>query len=132
MQNKWSLLALLANLVGSIFLWVAFQAAPAGFASVTDSTGHEYMCAGDLGLFVMGGDINKRGALFGIPCPTEGKRRPLAAVFMDHPRLMPWGWGLLGAGFLLEFSLRFFEVSSEPLSSKERKLLRNFLAAKKP
>ena len=130
MKKILTLLSLSASFLGTVFLWFSFQAAPVSFDIVNDKEGHEFICSGAIAVFETGG-INKRGATIGALCPEGQPRRPLAAVFINHPFLMPTGWILLAAGFLLQGILTFSEVDSSPLSSSERNLLRRVLKEKK-
>lgn len=104
-MQKWAmLLSLVASFVGSLFLWFSFQSSSIGFESATDSAGHEYLCFGDVGLLEGGGDLKPTVKMGGFPCPAA-TRRPLVAVLLEHPRLMPAGWGLLSLGFFLQLGI---------------------------
>jgi hypothetical protein len=91
---------LILNLLGTVLLFVSFQATSSNFRLITASDGRAALCIDQRVILV----ADAKGLSFsgGGDCPKWGNARPAAVVNFEQPVLVTIGFALLTMGFLLQ------------------------------
>jgi len=94
-------LALILNLVGTVTLFLSFQATSSNFRLITTKDGKSALC------------VDQRAMLIALPgggwtigsqqCPDWENARPAAVVNIEKPGFVTLGFILTTLGFLLQF-----------------------------
>jgi hypothetical protein len=98
-SRGWMRFALICNLLGTVLLFLSFQATSSNITIVRDKTGSTYLCIGQVALFAtepMGGFV------VGTGCPQSGTGRPISVVNVELPFLVTLGFIFASLGFLLQ------------------------------
>ena len=100
-SRGWMRFALILNLVGTVMLFVSFQATSSNLKIVHTSDGRTALCIDKHALMI---DIPPNGLMLGAStCPEWQNARPAAIVNIELPILVTFGFILTTAGFLLQF-----------------------------
>lgn len=97
-NRKWMRIALFSNLLGTVLLFISFQATASKVKIISTPDGKTAMCLDQTGIFVgMGHEFT-----IGTGCPDWENARPIAVVIVERPTLITFGFALLSLGFLLQ------------------------------
>lgn len=93
--------ALLCNLLGTVLLFLSFQATSSNVTLVKTSDGSTYFCIGQRAIFIAlaSGGI---GFISTCPTPQEAVGRPISVVNVEHPLFVTVGFAFTSLGFLLQ------------------------------
>jgi len=100
-SRGWARFALFCNLLGTICLFLSFQATSSSLRLVTTSNGSTALCVD--GNLLISSVPGLSGFGVGGPCPEWERARPAAVVTIEHPILITLGFVLTSFGFLLQF-----------------------------
>ena len=100
-NRGWARFALLCNLLGTVLLFLSFQATSSDFKLITTSDGRAALCV--YGRALMVAIPNGAWQLGNIPCPEWEHARPAAVVNVERPIFVTIGFSLTTLGFLLQF-----------------------------
>lgn len=101
-SRGWARFALLCNLLGTVLLFLSFQATSSNFKLITTSDGRSALCVNNRGLIVS----EPRGYGFSLGtavCPEWERARAVAVVNVERPIFVTIGFCLASFGFLLQF-----------------------------
>jgi hypothetical protein len=97
-NRKWMRIALFLNLLGTVLLYLSFQATSSTVKIVRTTDGRTALCMGEIGVFANKGNVVE----FGLGCPDPTNARPIAIVTVEKPALIYIGFALLTLGFLTQ------------------------------
>jgi uncharacterized membrane protein len=97
----WQKAALLLNLLGTVVLFLSFQATSSNVKIVRAPDGRTALCVDARGLVV---DVPPAGLQLGThSCPDWENARPAAVINIEHPMFITIGFLLISLGFLIQF-----------------------------
>ena len=97
----WARFALLCNLLGTVLLFLSFQATSSDFKLITTSDGRSALCVHNRALLIF---LPNGGWQLGArECPEWEHARPAAVVNIERPMFVTIGFSLTTLGFLLQF-----------------------------
>lgn len=114
------------NLVGTVLLFLSFQATSSNVRIITSPAGLTTICVDKIALFTRlaeGGWLFRTSAV----CPDWEQARPAAVVIIEKPLFVTIGFGLTTLGFLLQF----LSIPSPRTIAQMRKELRDLEKARK-
>ena len=91
-------IALFSNLLGTVLLFISFQATSSKVKIISAPDGKTAMCLDQTAIFVGTG----RSFIVGTGCPDWERGRPVAVVIVERPILITLGFAFLSLGFLLQ------------------------------
>ena len=99
-SRGWMRFALLCNLLGTVLLFLSFQATSSNLVLKRAPDGSTAVCIGRLGLFVV--RPGETGMGIAGACPAWPNARPTAVVNIEKPYMVTLGFILTSLGFLLQ------------------------------
>ncbi len=117
-KSHWAQISAFLNLLGSVFLFLSFQATSTSLLLVSGADKSTSFCVGDTAMFKF--SESGTGVEMGTKCPIAANSKPTAVVNTDLPELAKWGWIVLVIGFLVQI----FSIEPSPLSHEDLKTLR--------
>ena len=100
-NRAWMRAALLCNLLGTVMLFMSFQATSSDLKLVTTKDGRTALCVNNHALAV---SLPNGGIGIGMSsCPDWENARPAAVVNFEHPIFVSMGFAFITLGFLLQF-----------------------------
>jgi hypothetical protein len=102
-SRGWARFSLLCNLLGSVLLFLSFQATSSNFKLITTSDGNAALCVNDR--LIMQNFSKGGGTLNFAPasCPDWEKAKAVAVVNIEHPLFVTTGFVLVTLGFFLQY-----------------------------
>ncbi len=107
-SRRWTRIALVSNLLGTLLLFYSFQATSSSFRLIKRSTSDisgvpsEYaICVEDYTL--LSTDAHGSMILGSLGCPKNKDDRPAAVVNTEHPLFITFGFLLIVFGFICQF-----------------------------
>lgn len=122
-SRGWMRFALLLNLVGTVMLFLSFQATSSKIKIISTPDGNTALCVSGWAIFV----ANEKYATFSSPCPEWQNARSVAVVNIEKPILVTVGFSILTMGFLLQF----LSIPSPKTVAQMRKDLKDVERAEK-
>ena len=100
-NRAWMRVALFLNLLGTVMLFLSFQATSSNLKLVTTKDGRTALCVENHALAV---SLPNGGIALGMAvCPDWENARPAAVVNVEHPAFVSWGFAFTTLGFLIQF-----------------------------
>jgi hypothetical protein len=93
--------SLLLNLVGTVLLFLSFQATSSNFRLITTADGNSALCVNQRALLVSYANGNWGMGIY--TCPEWEHARPAAVVNIENPSFVTLGFICTTLGFLLQF-----------------------------
>ena len=100
-SRGWARIALLCNLLGTVLLFLSFQATSSKFRLITTSDGRSALCVYNRAYIVT--SENGEWSMGTFNCPEWEHAKAVAVVSVEHPIFVTIGFVLATLGFLLQF-----------------------------
>ena len=100
-NRAWARLALFFNLLGTVVLFLSFQATSSNFKLITTSDGRSALCVNNRGIIIS--DPTGGFVIGAHTCPEWEHARAVAVVNVERPIFVTIGFSLATLGFLGQF-----------------------------